>query len=159
MEAMSSIFTDIDAETAVLILPELIMLTGVLTMILIPNLGDATMRIPLTTTRVPILFGGTRFATTSNPKMPNQIALATFGLALASAFLFLGDEGDVGNTLHVDAFSRIFTMIFTAALLLVSVATTHRLPARPKVTPPIESDSSARADMKVNALIDNRRQV
>ena len=156
---MSSIFTDIDAETAVLILPELIMLTGVLTMILIPNLGDATMRIPLTTTRVPILFGGTRFATTSNPKMPNQIALATFGLALASAFLFLGDEGDVGNTLHVDAFSRIFTMIFTAALLLVSVATTHRLPARPKVTPPIESDSSARADMKVNALIDNRRQV
>ncbi|HIC50653.1 MAG TPA: hypothetical protein EYP01_04315, partial [Candidatus Poseidoniales archaeon] len=88
---MSSIFTVIDAETAVLILPELIMLAGVLTMILIPNLGDATMRIPLTTTRVPILFGGTRFATTSNPKMPNQIALATFGLALASAFLFLGN--------------------------------------------------------------------
>ena len=78
---MSSIFTDIDAETMGLILPELIMLAGMLAMILIPNLGDATMRIPLTRTRVPILFGGTRFASTNNPKIPNQIASTTFGLA------------------------------------------------------------------------------
>ena len=156
---MSSIFTDIDAETMGLILPELIMLAGMLAMILIPNLGDATMRIPLTRTRVPILFGGTRFASTNNPKIPNQIASTTFGLALVSAFLFIHNEGDVGNALHVDEFSRLFTIIFTAALLLASIATTHRLPARPKVTAPIETDSLARADAKINALIDNRRQV
>ena len=156
---MSSIFTDIDAETMGLILPELIMLAGMLAMILIPNLGDATMRIPLTRTRVPILFGGTRFASTNNPKIPNQIALTTFGLALVSAFLFIHNEGDVGNALHVDEFSRLFTIIFTASLLLASIATTHRLPARPKVTAPIETDSLARADAKINALIDNRRQV
>jgi len=156
---MSSIFTDIDAETMELILPELIMLAGMLAMILIPNLGDATMRIPLTRTRVPILFGGTRFASTNNPKIPNQIASTTFGLALVSAFLFIHNEGDVGNALHVDEFSRLFTIIFTAALLLASIATTHRLPARPKATAPIETDSLARADAKINALIDNRRQV
>ena len=156
---MSSIFTDIDAETMGLILPELIMLAGMLAMILIPNLGDATMRIPLTRTRVPVLFGGTRFASTNNPKIPNQIASTTFGLALVSAFLFIHNEGDVGNALHVDEFSRLFTIIFTAALLLASIATTHRLPARPKVTAPIETDSLARADAKINALIDNRRQV
>ncbi len=156
---MSSIFTDIDAETMGLILPELIMLAGMLAMILIPNLGDATMRIPLTRTRVPVLFGGTRFASTNNPKIPNQIASTTFGLALVSAFLFIHNEGDVGNALHVDEFSRLFTIIFTAALLLASIATTHRLPARPKVTAPIETDSLVRADAKINALIDNRRQV
>ena len=156
---MSSIFTDIDAETMELILPELIMLAGMLAMILIPNLGDATMRIPLTKTRVPILFGGTRFASTNNPKVPNQIASTTFGLALVSAFLFMHSEGDVGNALHVDEFSRLFTIIFTAALLLATIATTHRLPARPKVTAPIETDSLVRADAKINALIDNRRQV
>ena len=156
---MSSIFTDIDAETMGLILPELIMLAGMLAMILIPNLGDATMRIPLTRTRVPVLFGGTRFTSTNNPKIPNQIASTTFGLALVSAFLFIHNEGDVGNALHVDEFSRLFTIIFTAALLLASIATTHRLPARPKVTAPIETDSLARADAKINALIDNRRQV
>ena len=156
---MSSIFTDIDAETVELILPELIMLAGMLAMILIPNLGDATMRIPLTKTRIPILFGGTRFATTNNPKIPNQIASTTFGLALVSAFLLIHNEGDVGNALHVDEFSRLFTIIFTAALLLASIATPHRLPARPKVTAPIETDSLARADAKINALIDNRRQV
>ncbi len=156
---MSSIFTDMDAETMELILPELIMLAGMLAMILIPNLGDATMRIPLTKTRVPILFGGTRFASTNNPKLPNQIASTTFGLALVSAFLFMHTGGDVGNALHVDEFSRLFTIIFTAALLLASIATTHRLPARPKVTAPTETDSLARADAKINALIDNRRQV
>ena len=156
---MSSIFTDMDAETMELILPELIMLAGMLAMILIPNLGDATMRIPLTKTRVPILFGGTRFASTNNPKLPNQIASTTFGLALVSAFLFMHTGGDVGNALHVDEFSRLFTIIFTAALFLASIATTHRLPARPKVTAPTETDSLARADAKINALIDNRRQV
>ena len=52
---MSSILTDIDLDTMLLLLPEILMLLGIVTMILIPNLGDATMRIPLTRTRVPIL--------------------------------------------------------------------------------------------------------
>ena len=48
-----------------LFLPELIMLSGLVACILIPNLGDARMRIPLTNFRFPTLLGGTRFEVTS----------------------------------------------------------------------------------------------
>ena len=37
---------NLDSETAFTLLPELVMLVGVLAIILIPNLGDATFRIP-----------------------------------------------------------------------------------------------------------------
>ena len=52
---MSSILTDIDLTTTTMLLPEIMMLLGIVALILIPNLGDATIRIPLTRTRVPIL--------------------------------------------------------------------------------------------------------
>jgi len=156
---MSSIISDMDPATAQLILPELLMLGGIIAMILVPNFGDATMRIPLTKIRIPFLIGGTRFATTNNPKLPNQIATTTLALAFMTSLLFLSEEGDVGNLLHVDEFSRMFALVFSAALLLASLATTVRLPARPKASAPLDTDSTVISDAKVNALIDNRRQV
>ena len=156
---MSSILTDIDLDTMLLLLPEILMLLGIVTMILIPNLGDATMRIPLTRTRVPILIGGTRSEYNNDPRLPNLIACGVLGLALLASIVFLGEEGDVGNALHVNEFSRLFTLLFTSALLLAALATSTRMPARPKVTPPLDSDSDEIVDSKVAALIDNRRQV
>ncbi|SVB87593.1 uncharacterized protein METZ01_LOCUS240447, partial [marine metagenome] len=76
-------------DTALLLAPELALLFGIIALILIPNLGDATMRIPLTRIKVPILIGGTRFAITSNPRLPNQIVYFVFLLAaLWSALSF-----------------------------------------------------------------------
>ena len=57
-----------------LLLPETMMIIGILAMIIIPNLGDTKIRIPLTKTSVPVLFGGTRFTqvnlTKSNSNQP-----------------------------------------------------------------------------------------
>jgi len=156
---MSSILTEIDLDTTMLLLPEILMLLGIVAMILIPNLGDATMRIPLTRTRVPIFIGGTRSKLNNDPRLPNMIASGVLILALLSSFLFLDEQGDIGNALHVDEFSRLFTLLFTSALLLAALATSTRMPARPKATAPLDSDSDEIADSKVAALIDNRRQV
>ena len=45
-------------------------------------------------------------------------------------------------------------MIFIAALLLATIATTHRLPARVNVKPPNDSDSENISIKKIDALID-----
>ncbi|MFL2493584.1 MAG: NADH-quinone oxidoreductase subunit N [Candidatus Thalassarchaeum sp.] len=156
---MSSILTEINLDMTLLLLPEILMLLGIVAMILIPNLGDATMRIPLTRTRIPILIGGTRTDYNNDPRLPNMIACGVLGLAWLTSILFMGEEGDVGNALHVDEFSRLFTLLFTSALLLAALATSTRMPARPKATPPRDNDSDDVADSKVAALIDNRRQV
>ena len=134
------------------------MLTGLIAIILIPNFGDATFRIPLSRIKVPIFIGGNRFKLTSNPKLPNQVSLLIF-----SAAFFFGliqtSYGDVGDTLEVTAFSRIFTLIFTAALILATIATTHRIPARTNLQAPNDNDSETITTKKIDALIDNRRQV
>ena len=156
---MSSILTEIDLDTTMLLLPEILMLLGIVAMILIPNLGDATMRIPLTRTRVPIFIGGTRSELNNDPRLPNMIACGVLILALLTSFLFLGEEADVGNALHIDEFSRLFTLLFISALLLAALATSTRMPAKPKASAPLDSDSDEIADTKVAALIDNRRQV
>ena len=166
---MSSMFSDLGLHEAILLLPEITMLSGIVALILIPNLGDATMRIPLTRIRVPVLIGGTRFDFTSNPRLPNHVTNAVLFLAFFYAALLLNPtnlseyslEGGpgIGNLLVVDEFSRVFTLLFTSALLLASMATATRMPAMHDVTIPQESDSPETADSKVMALIDNRRQV
>tara|TARA_B100000900_G_scaffold357755_1_gene328280 strand:- start:3769 stop:5454 length:1686 start_codon:yes stop_codon:yes gene_type:complete len=148
----------ISASEAELIIPELIMLLGLIIIILIPNLGNANFRIPLTRAHVPIFIGGSRFKTTSNPKLPNQVSLLIFILALFFG-LIQNSYGTIGDTLEVTEFSRLFSLIFIAALLLATIATTHRLPARPNLEPPNEDDSENISIKKINALIDNRRQV
>ena len=151
-------YLPLDTAEAELIIPELIMLVGLIAIILIPNFGDATFRIPLSRIKVPIFIGGNRFKLTSNPKLPNQVSLLIF-----SAAFFFGliqtSYGDVGDTLEVTAFSRIFTLIFTAALILATIATTHRIPARTNLQAPNDNDSETITTKKIGALIDNRRQV
>ena len=151
-------YLPLDTAEAEYIIPELIMLAGLIAIILIPNFGDATFRIPLSRIKVPIFIGGNRFKLTSNPKLPNQVSLLIF-----SAAFFFGliqtSYGDVGDTLEVTAFSRIFTLIFTAALILATIATTHRIPARTNLQAPNDNDSETITTKKIDALIDNRRQV
>jgi NADH-quinone oxidoreductase subunit N len=134
------------------------MLAGLIAIILIPNFGDASFRIPLSRMKVPILIGGNRFKLTSNPKLPNRVSLIIFSAAFFFA-LMQTTYGKVGDTLEVTPFSRLFTLIFTAALILATIATTHRIPARANLKAPKESDSENVATKKINALIDNRRQV
>ena len=57
------------------LLPEMVLVAGIILAVLVPNLGDSTFRIPLTRTRIPIFIGGTRFKTTSNPRIPARIAI------------------------------------------------------------------------------------
>ena len=148
----------IKSTEAELIIPELIMLFGLVAIILIPNLGKASFRIPLTRIHVPVFIGGSRFKSTNNPKLPNQISLIIF---ISALFFGLIQEsyGAIGETLEVTEFSRLFSLIFIAALLLATIATTHRLPARVNVKPPNDSDSENISIKKIDALIDNRRQV
>lgn len=148
----------INMEEAELIIPELIMLAGLIAIILIPNFGDASFRIPLTSIKIPVLIGGNRFKKTSNPKLPNQVSLLIFSTAFFFGLL-QNSYGSVGDTLEVNEFSRLFSLIFIAALILATIATTYRLPTRVNVKPPTENDSEQLSSKKINALIDNRRQV
>ena len=150
----------LNSETASSMMPELIMLLGLIAVVVVPNLGDAKFRVPLTSVRVPVLLGGSRFDLTNDPRMPNRISNLTFSLALLSSLLLISESpSEVGGILVVDSFSRLFSTMFLAALLLVSIATTHRLPAKTNAHIPKESDSENVFDRKISILIDNRRQV
>tara|TARA_B100001142_G_scaffold112166_2_gene114141 strand:- start:6596 stop:8251 length:1656 start_codon:yes stop_codon:yes gene_type:complete len=141
-------------------MPELILILGLIAIVLVPNLGDAKFRLPLTSIRVPVLLGGSRFDMTNDPRMPNRISNLTFSLALLSSLLLISESPrEVGGILMVDGFSRLFSTMFLGALLLVSIATTHRLPAKTNAQVPKESDSENVFDRKISILMDNRRQV
>ena len=150
----------LDSDTASSLLPETVMLAGLTAIVLIPNLGDAKFRIPLTSVRVPVLLGGSRFDLTNDPRMPNRISNITFLLAFLSSLVLISESPrEVGGVLMADGFSRVFSTMFLAALLLVSVATTYRIPAKTNAQIPDDSDSEAAIDRKISVLIDNRRQV
>ena len=150
----------LDSDTASSMMPELILILGLIAIVLVPNLGDAKFRLPLTSIRVPVLLGGSRFDMTNDPRMPNRISNLTFSLALLSSLLHISESPrEVGGILMVDGFSRLFSTMFLGALLLVSIATTHRLPAKTNAQVPKESDSENVFDRKISILMDNRRQV
>lgn len=150
----------LDSDTAYSMMPELILILGLIAIVLVPNLGDAKFRLPLTSIRVPVLLGGSRFDLTNDPRMPNRISNLTFSLALLSSLLLISESPrEVGGILMVDGFSRLFSTMFLGALLLVSIATTHRLPAKTNAQVPKESDSENVFDRKISILMDNRRQV
>ena len=150
----------LDSETASSMMPELIMLLGLIAIVVVPNLGDAKFRLPLTSVRVPVLLGGSRFDLTNDPRMPNRISNLTFSIALLSSLLLISESpSEIGGILLVDSFSRLFSTMFLGALLLVSIATTHRLPAKTNALIPKDSDSEEVFDRKISILIDNRRQV
>ena len=143
-----------------LVLPELIMLSGLVACILIPNLGDARMRIPLTNFRFPTLLGGTRFEATRDPRIPNAIAIVCFSSSLViSSFMLLNSSaGDIGNVLRADSFSSLMSMVFAASLLLACLASNHVIPPRPSAVAPDDGDSKEEEEAKVKSLYDNRRQ-
>ena len=100
--------------------PELILFAGLLLLILIPNLGRGTFRIPGTQIRLPWLLGGKRFKFTSDPRLPAWIATITLGSAFLDV-LYIFSQGleivmvvsESGKELLlINGFSRIFELIF-----------------------------------------------
>ena len=137
------------------------MTIGLAAIIIVPNLGDAKFRIPLTNTRIPVLIGGTRFPATRDPRLPNWIALATLVGALLAGTLALLDpaeSGSIGSTLEVDPFSSLMTNLFLLVLILCTVSATQRLPSDPGATAPAEDEDEEAESAKTTALYDNRRQ-
>ena len=149
------------------LLPELLLLTGILALFLITNLGDAKIRLPLTRLKIPALLGGNRFKWNSDPRLPGIISVFTFILCIGMLLKSLGSncenilEGFCSETvilttngtnpvqlLKLDSFSRLFELMFFLALLLVSAASINRL----------QADSNPNSD-DLEQLLDNRRQV
>ena len=128
------------------LLPEMILVVGVVLAILVPNIGDAKFRIPLTRVRVPIFVGGTRLKGTSDPRLPALISITAFSLAMFFSFFGVSADSsavEIGGVLAVNSFSRMMSFVFYAALLLAAVAANYRLPARPSARAPRERDSAA----------------
>ena len=135
------------------LVPEFLLLCGILVLILIPNLGKGTFRLPLTQIRIPWLLGGQRFSMTSHPRIPGILATLILGVAFVFSLLSQAVDADVValkskgglNLLLVDGFSRLFEILFFGAILAASIASLDRLPVGKG------SDSET--------LYNNRRQV
>ena len=144
-----------------LLIPESIMIIGILTMILIPNLGDAKIRIPLTNTSVPVFIGGTRFTQVNNPFIPSIVAIITFTLSFFMSLIMLqgAKNGEIGQIMEVNQFTTLFSLIFTSALLMTSIATFYRMPPKQNPEIPQDKDTEYSASAKIRILMNNRRQV
>ncbi|MDG1524678.1 MAG: hypothetical protein P8Q90_01220, partial [Candidatus Thalassarchaeaceae archaeon] len=137
------------------LMPEWILLLGIIAMIIVPNLGNATFRLPIPgkAWRVPYFIGGKRYSVTSDPRLPSAIAAFTLFASFITALLSqMGEIGvsdsciairegvaragsewcsDGSVVLEINAFSRLMEMIFIAALLLAVIANWDRIPATP----------------------------
>ena len=144
-----------------LLLPETMMIIGILAMIIIPNLGDTKIRIPLTKTSVPVLFGGTRFTQVNNPFIPSIVAIITFTASFIMSLIMLQAEtnGNIGEVMEINQFTNLFSLIFTSALLITSVATFYRMPPHTNPEIPKNTDSESSLSTKIKILMNNRRQV
>ena len=134
--------------------PEFVLLIGLFTLMLVPNLGNARFRIPLTQIRIPWFLGGKRGSLESDPRIPGLFATVFFTIAFGlTATSFVNGMNKVqiiaGDNvmLQVDEFSRMFELIFFGALALASAASVNRMPA------------TNRADRSMSGLYNNRRQV
>ena len=115
--------------------PELILFAGMLLLIIVPNLGQGTFRIPGTQVRLPWLLGGKRFEFTSDPRLPAWLATLTLGGAFFNV-LYTFSQGldrvaivsESGKQLLlINGFSRIFELIFFGALALAAFSSMNRL--------------------------------
>ena len=166
----------INQATAASMLPELTILVGIILLIVVPNLGDSTFRLPFSQARIPWLFGGKRHGWSSHPAVPGMIS----SMILLFALLFaLGSQmGDVnplfgpashiseiGNEdgkplLRIDAFSRIIELVAYGALLLAAIASMHRMPATdPESIPRTPRAGRSAETSRIQSMLDNRRQV
>jgi NADH-quinone oxidoreductase subunit N len=142
-----------DADFTTALCPELILVAGLFALMIIPNLGKATFRIPGTQIRLPYFLGGERYSAFSNPRLPSWIAATTLILAFVSVLMSF-DGGlqrymivsGSKELLLVNGFSRLFEMIFFGALALAAIASMNRL------------QSFDASDRSTNALYNNRRQ-
>ena len=139
-----------------LLAPELTVFVGLLLIMIVPNLGNGTFRIPGTSIRLPWFLGGTRYKFVSSPRLPGLLAVLTMAVALFQVVAYLinsnGLDGDVVSSdsgieiFKINMFSRIFEALFFAALLLAAIASLDRLPIGPH-----KSDD-------IDVLFNNRRQ-
>ena len=147
----------LSSSEAIALAPEMTILFGITLAILVPNLGDARARIPLTNIRVPILWGGTRFEITSDPRAPG--ALSTICLAVACLLSLYAIESSEGKTIsgvmEITGFGRFMSMVFTAALAITAAASIYRIPSK-RITAADVKDAD---DQVTQSLMDNRRQV
>ncbi|MEK9650991.1 MAG: NADH-quinone oxidoreductase subunit N [Poseidonia sp.] len=134
--------------------PEFVLVVGLFTLMIVPNLGDAKFRIPLTQIRIPWFFGGSRAKFESDPRLPGLFATSflTVAFVLATMSFVNGmNQTQIASgdnvMLQVDEFSRMFELIFYGALALASAASVNRMPA------------TTRADRTASGLYNNRRQV
>ena len=135
--------------------PEMVLVVGLILLFIIPNLGDAKFRVPLTKVRIPWFFGGRRFKLTGSPALPGMLGTATLFVALGMMVIETIDGG-LGTTtvtsgevtlLQIDAFSRFFEIIFLAAILMASMASLDRVPAH-----------TYNGKKSLEEMYDNRRQ-
>ena len=124
------------------LMPEWIMILGIIAMLVVPNIGNATFRLPIPgkSWRIPYLIGGKRFALTGDPRLPKAIAAFTLFASFITALLSQMIDSGVGvaetciamvegkvevgenwcgkdaTILKVDAFSRLMEMMFTCLL-------------------------------------------
>ena len=135
--------------------PEFTVFVGLLLIMIVPNLGNGTFRIPGTPIRLPWFLGGTRFKAVASPRLPGLLAVLTMALALFQVVWYLldatpadGQDIMAGGVFifKVNMFSRIFEAIFFAALLLAAIASLDRLPI-----------GSQKSD-DIDVLFNNRRQ-
>jgi len=135
--------------------PELVLIFGLVLIFIIPNLGNSKFRIPLTKVKVPWFLGGRRFKLTGSPAIPGMLATATLFTALGMMVIETIDGNSSSTTvisgdvvlLQIDNFSRLFEIIFLAAVLLASMASLDRVPA-----------NTFAGKKSLNEMYDNRRQ-
>ena len=135
--------------------PELVLVFGLVLIFIIPNLGNSKFRIPLTKVKVPWFLGGRRFKLTGSPAIPGMLATATLFTALGMMVIETIDGNSSATTvtsgdvvlLQIDNFSRLFEIIFLAAVLLASMASLDRVPA-----------NTFAGKKSLNEMYDNRRQ-
>ncbi|HJM19650.1 MAG TPA: NADH-quinone oxidoreductase subunit N [Candidatus Thalassarchaeaceae archaeon] len=180
---MSALTLISDPQTATVLLPEFTLIVGIVLLILVPNLGKGTFRLPIPNTniRLPYLFGGERFAFTSSPRIPGVISVFTllFSTALAlwsqmenplseSNIWCIATTGEAFSScagmiepslLKIDGFSRLLEIVFYGALMLCGVAMWSRMPATPRFMIHAQVLAGRREDERIGKLLDNRRQV
>jgi NADH-quinone oxidoreductase subunit N len=165
--------------------PEFVIVIGIVLMMLVPNLGNATFRLPVTNLRIPFFLGGKRFSWSSHPRVPAMIALVTLLTALAAAAMsqmatpitglshevcvlssgvVVEDDCGISSTvdmmLRMDGYSRLFEMLFYGAMILALAATMHRIPGvDPEKIPEDRFKDEKREGIRIQALLNNRRQV
>ena len=71
-----------DSDMIETLVPELTVFVGLLLIMIVPNLGNGTFRVPGTSIRLPWFLGGTRYKAVASPRLPGLLAVLTMALAL-----------------------------------------------------------------------------